>query len=204
MRFLLKIFKEIKGKYIVKSLIRKNAYLSSGTIFYKSSIDNYSYTGYDCEIIETTIGKYCSISNGVIIGGPSHPLHFVSTSPIFLSGRNCFRNHFGEIDYAPYKKTIIENDVWIGERVIIKAGVKLGNGSVIGAGSVVTHDVPPYEIWAGNPARYIKKRFDDCTIEELLRIEWWNLDDNQVKSLSKYMNDPKRFLEMANEHFSIN
>lgn len=60
----------------------------------------------------------------------------------------------------------------------------IGDGAVIGAGSIVTKDVGPYEIWAGNPARFIRKRFDDDTIEKLLKSQWWNWDDEKIKEYS--------------------
>ena len=184
MKILLKLVQELKGKYIVKSKADRKSHISGGTVFFHSQIDKYSYTGYDCEIIYTEIGKYCSISNRVIIGGASHPVDNVSTSPIFLNGTNCFKKHLAKIDYNPYKKTVIGNDVWIGECAIIKAGVVIGNGCVIGAGSVVTHDVPPYEIWAGNPAKKIRDRFSEDIKKQLEDTKWWDLDDGKLKKIA--------------------
>ena len=71
--------------------------------------------------------------------------------------------------------------------------VTIGDGAVIGGGSVVTKDVGPYEIWAGNPARFIRKRFDDETIEKLLKIKWWDWSDEQLKKAGKYFSDVKDF-----------
>ena len=76
-------------------------------------------------------------------------------------------------------------------------GVHIADGVVIGAGSVVLKDVGPYEIWAGNPARFIRKRFDEDTIERLLKVQWWKLDDEQLKMYGKFMPNVKEFLEMV-------
>lgn len=76
---------------------------------------------------------------------------------------------------------IIQNDVWIGAKSTIMSGVKISNGSVVGAGSVVTKDVPPYAIVAGNPAKVVKYRFTEEQIEKLLSIAWWNWDEQKIK-----------------------
>lgn len=74
-------------------------------------------------------------------------------------------------------------------------GVTIGNGAVIGAGSVVTKDVGPYEIWAGNPARYIRKRFDDETIRRLEEVKWWDFDDDMLREIGRLVPYPELFLE---------
>lgn len=76
---------------------------------------------------------------------------------------------------------VIGNDVWIGVNACVLSGVRIGDGAVVGACSVVTRDVPPYAIVAGNPARLVRKRFDDETIEELLKIKWWDWDIERIK-----------------------
>ena len=78
--------------------------------------------------------------------------------------------------------------------VYVKAGVTIHNGAVIGTGSVVTHDVPPYEIWAGNPARFIRKRFDDEIIKGLLDSEWWNYSDEDLETFAVDFDNPAKFL----------
>ncbi len=85
-------------------------------------------------------------------------------------------------DYSLKLRTVVDSDVWIGEMALIKAGVHIGVGAVIGMGSVVTRDVEPYSVVAGNPARIIRKRFDDETIKALLdSLEWWTLPDSKLK-----------------------
>jgi acetyltransferase-like isoleucine patch superfamily enzyme len=82
---------------------------------------------------------------------------------------------------------IIENDVWIGAKSTIMSGVRISNGAVIGSGSVVTKDIPPYAIVAGNPAKIVKMRFSDRQIEELLNISWWDWEEDKIKNSSMMM-----------------
>ena len=137
-----------------------------------------------------TIGNYCSISAGCNFGAASHPLSWVSTSPVFHKGRNVLRKNFSLHHYECYDATIIGSDVWIGMNVFIKAGVKIGNGAVIGACSVVTKDVDPYAIVAGNPAVVIRYRFDESIIKALNKIEWWKLNDEDIVNLSSVFQRP--------------
>ena len=104
------------------------------------------------------------------------------------------KTNFSNVGFEEYEKTEIGNDVWIGSNCLIKAGVKIGNGAVIGMGSVVTHDVPPYEIWAGNPARLIRKRFDEDTINRLQNICWWDWDDERLRKYGDLFEDPVKLI----------
>jgi lipopolysaccharide transport system ATP-binding protein len=124
---------------------------------------------------KVVIGKFCSIAEDVkIVAGGEHNLNHVTTFPLKdrLKGSKLPIHHKGAI--------IIENDVWIGTGAIILAGVKIGNGAVVGAGSVVTHDVPDYAIVAGVPARVVKFRFTTDQIKKLLEIAWWNWDIEKI------------------------
>lgn len=179
-----KLLKKMRGKSVLNSTIHKTSKIESGSQVVNSVMDKYSFCGYDCEIVNCEIGRFCSIANNVIIGGAMHPIEWVSTSPVFYAGRDSVRKKFQQFNRPSDKKTFIQNDVWIGNNSLIKQGVTIGHGAIIGMGSVVTKDVPPYEIWAGNPAKLIRKRFDDNVIEKLLKSEWWNLDDTQLKKVS--------------------
>ncbi len=160
----------------------------------------YSYIGKDGKIINSEIGKFCSIGDRVTIGGAKHPLNWTSTSPVFHSGRNILKKNFSEERFYPYNQTIIGNDVFIGDNVIIKGGVTVSNGAVIGMGSVLTKDVGDYEIWAGNPARMIKKRFDEYTISLLLLSEWYDLPDRELKKYASLIKTPKVFAKEIIRH----
>lgn len=157
-------------------------------------MERHSYCGYDCSILNCDVGAFCSISNFVSIGGVAHPLHFVSTSPVFLSHKDSVKTKFARHEYLPVLRTSIGHDVWIGERALIKAGVRIGHGAVIGMGSVVTKDVEPYAIVAGNPARFLRFRFDEIVVQGLLDLQWWNLPEAELEKLGSLFNDPLKLL----------
>lgn len=163
------------------------------------NLDRYSYVGDNCVIVNTTIGSFCSIANNCIIGGASHPMQWVSTSPVFYSGRNILKKNFSNIDFIDEHQTSIGHDVWIGNNVLIKAGVTIGNGAVIGMGSVVTKNVPSYEVWAGNPAKKIKQRFDDNLKKKIEETNWYNLSDYKLAKLADYIRNPEAFLDKYNK-----
>jgi acetyltransferase-like isoleucine patch superfamily enzyme len=125
------------------------------------------------------IGKYCSISTHVIIFlGSEHRTDWVSTYPFpyLWEEARSIKGH-------PYSKgdVVIGNDVYIGYNVTILSGVTIGDGAVVGACSVLTADVPPYAIVAGNPARLIRYRFEEETMKKLLKIRWWDWPEEKVK-----------------------
>ncbi len=129
-----------------------------------------------------------------MIGGGAHPLHFVSTSPVFCRGRNPLGIHFAEHAFEPFSETVIGNDVWLGEGCRIRAGVTVQDGAVAGMGAVVTRDVEPYSIVAGNLAREIRKRFPEDIVRRLLAVRWWDWDQERIRELAPYFNDPGQLL----------
>ena len=157
-------------------------------------LGKYSYIGNDCFMVNVDIGAFCSIADRVCIGGASHPIERVSSSPVFHEGNNILGKNFQLFEYKHTPKTTIENDVWIGIGAIIKAGVTIHNGAVIGSGSVVTHDVPAFEIWGGNPAKRIRDRFDKDTAVKIETTQWWTKSDDEIKELSKQFEDIELFV----------
>lgn len=122
------------------------------------------------------IGKYCSFASGVTIyTSTDHNMNNISVYPFFLINK--------KQKYQIYSKggVIIENDVWIGDGVVILDGVTVENGAIIGSRSVVTKDVKSYEVVAGNPAKHIKFRFEREIIDKLLQLSWWNWTNEKVK-----------------------
>ncbi|WP_308400742.1 CatB-related O-acetyltransferase [Campylobacter insulaenigrae] len=134
----------------------------------------------------TEVGRYCSIADGVSMFNFQHPLDRISTASFTYETNHSFINDaslkqinkiFPVKPHNPsssIQKLNIQNDVWIGKDVLLKQGITLETGCVIGQRSVVTKDVPAYAIVAGVPAKIIRYRFDDKTIERLLKIKWWN------------------------------
>lgn len=148
-----------------------------------SSIGHYSYIGVNSRINNSEIGAFCSIASEVYIGLEEHTISYISTSPIFTERCNGTGHSWIKNDVvSPSKHTIIGNDVWIGFRALVKAGVTIGNGAIIGAGAIVTHNIPPYAIVAGIPARIIKYRFSNPVINKLNSTAWWNVDDTVLKN----------------------
>ena len=129
------------------------------------------------------IGKFCQIASGTkfIMGPANHRLCSVTTYPFHVMGGAWTENTPPHMAQLPRKgDTIIGNDVWIGRESVIMPGVKVGDGAIIAAYSVVTKDIPAYTVCGGNPARLIKKRFDDELIDLLLRFRWWDLPPERL------------------------
>lgn len=181
------------------SEVDSTAAICSGARFYRSTLGKYSYVGRGTFITNARIGNFCSIAGECNIGGTGHPLNWVSTSSVFHKWDNILKKNFSRHEYDIFQQTMIGNDVWIATNAMIKAGITIADGAVIGMGAVVTKDVGPYEIWAGNPARCIRKRFDDETVEALVSSEWWNLPDERIEKLAQYMTDPQEFLKRIGE-----
>ena len=173
--------------------VDKRAAICSGVKFYRSKIGKYSYIGNKSFISDTDIGNFTSISTDCYIGGTTHPIDWVSTSPVFHKWENIMKKNFARHEFQIFNRTKIGNDVWIGNRVIIKAGITIQDGAIIGMGSVVTKDVGPYEIWAGNPAKMIRKRFDDDKIEKMINIKWWNWNDKKIEENAEIFNNVDEF-----------
>lgn len=156
--------------------------------FYDIDIGYGSYGGcFDINRIPrgTKFGNYCSVAEGVTIFRANHPLNKFTTHPIF------YNPIFGYVnsDKLERPKISIGHDVWLGyNSVILPTVEKIGNGSVVGAGSVVTKDVEPYSIVAGNPARHIRFRFNQKTILELEKSKWFNFEKKELIKKENYIN----------------
>ncbi|MCC4214250.1 CatB-related O-acetyltransferase [Leeuwenhoekiella parthenopeia] len=145
-----------------------------------SKIGIYSYTGEDCKLINVKIGNFSSIGPKVEVIYGTHPIDFVSTSPVFYSTRKqtgssfVNQNKFEEFKLRDKWSCIIGNDVWVGFGVKIVEGIKIGDGAIILAGAYVTKDVMPYSIVGGVPAKHIKSRFSETDITFLSNLKWWD------------------------------
>jgi chloramphenicol O-acetyltransferase type B len=143
------------------------------------------------------IGAYTSIATDVeILLGGEHRIDWVTTYPFNVF----FEQGKGIIGHPKTKgDVVIGNDVWIGTGTVILSGVHIGDGAVIGAKSLVSKDVPPYSVFAGNPARLVKMRFDSSIIEQLMAIKWWSWSDEKIKTAIPFLlsDDIQSFIDFA-------
>jgi acetyltransferase-like isoleucine patch superfamily enzyme len=194
-----KVLKKLRGRSILKSDIHKTSKVEAGSQVVNSIFDKHSFCGYDCDISNTQIGSFCSIANNVKIGGGIHPIDWASTSPAFYYGKDSIKAKFSSHERANVKNTYIGHDVWIGQDVLVSQGIKIGTGAVVGMGSIVTKDVEPYTVVAGNPAKLIKKRFDDEVTKKLIDSNWWLLPEDTLKKISIDIKNPIVFLERVKQ-----
>lgn len=185
---------------VVKSDIKPNCSVGNDTSIIRCKLDNnvvinrrsyindsyigmYTYAGINTTINWTKIGKFCSIARNVDIGGFDHDYHKITTMPEFrFNQTNNGGGKLQKIDDHSSDYCCIGNDVWIAAGAQILYKVKIGDGAVIGGGAVVTHDVPPYAIVAGVPARIIGYRCAETLIDELLKIKWWDWPLDIIKN----------------------
>ena len=171
---------------VVQELLDLKNDLAGKTRKYGSdvSIGDYTYVNFKVNSYNSdvksrlVIGKFCSIAVGVVFTlGGEHRSDFATTYPF-----NRLLKSFNYITGTPTSKgdIIVGNDVWIGENAHIMSGVTIGDGAIVGSEALVTKDVPPYAIVGGNPAKVIKYRFDQYTINELLKIKWWDFDEEEL------------------------
>lgn len=179
-----------------KSMISKNVKIYRFTKIKNSTVGEYTYICPSCSFNNTKIGKFCSIASGVKSGMGKHPINYVSSSPSFYSIKNALGLTFvSRNSFIEHEEITIGNDVWIGSDVIILDGVNVGDGAIIAAKALVNKSVPPYAIVGGIPARVIKFRFEEKQISELLKIAWWNLSDEVLKSKEDSFNNVDAFIE---------
>ncbi|MFO1228346.1 CatB-related O-acetyltransferase [Roseateles sp.] len=189
-----KLVKVARGTALRNTRVHPSSRVHSGSTLVDCTVDRHSFVGYDCQLLNVELGPFCSLASHLCIGGVAHPAHFVSTSPVFLAHKDSVTTKFARHDYLPQLRTHIGADVWIGDGAFVKAGVRIGHGAIIGMGAVVTHDVPPYAVVAGNPARLIRHRFEPQIVEGLLRSEWWTWPDARLREFGPVMTDPVAFL----------
>ena len=176
--------------YVKPTIKNKNIIVGDFTYFADTNFQKHVTHHYEFIKDKLIIGKFCQIGKGVefIMNGANHQMNAVSTFPFYmLEGWN---QKVPSLSKMPLKgDTVIGNDVWIGQKVTILPGVKIGDGAIIGANSVVGSDVKPYTIVVGNPAKFIKKRFDNQLINLLLKLKWWDKPVEEINKLIPVLTD---------------
>jgi phosphonate metabolism protein (transferase hexapeptide repeat family) len=148
------------------------------------AMGDYSYVVNDSDIAYATIGKFCSIAAMTRINPGNHPMQRASQSHFTYRASAYFEGEEDEDEFFAWRRAqpvVIAHDVWIGHGAIVLPGRSIGIGAVVAAGAVVTKDVAPYAIVAGNPARLIRRRFPADVADRLLRLAWWNWDHEQLR-----------------------
>ena len=169
----------------LKNIIKNPNIIVGDYTYYDDPVDVHNFEKnvlYHFDFIgdQLIIGKFCQIATNVkfIMNGGNHHLSGFSSFPFII-----FQSYWPEVPFIPNRKkdTVIGNDVWIGYDATIMPGVTIGDGAIIGTRAVVTKDVAPYEIVGGNPAQFIRKRFDDETIDFLLQLQWWDWPIQKIR-----------------------
>jgi len=148
-------------------------------------LGDYSYVVNDSDIAYASIGKFCSIAALTRINPGNHPMHRASQSHFTYRASTYFADAHDEPDFFAWRRAqgvSIGNDVWIGHGAIVLPGRHIGDGAVIAAGAVVTKDVPPYMIVAGNPARVIRPRFSESIAARLQALAWWDWPHERLRA----------------------
>lgn len=189
----------------LKNIIKNPNIIVGDYTYYDDPIDSegfernvlYHYAFMNDKLI---IGKFCAIARDVkfIMNGANHKIEAFTTYPFSIFG-NGWEKVTPVIEDLPYKgDTVIENDIWIGYDSLIMPGVKIANGAIVAARSVVVSDIEPYTIVGGNPAKPIRRRFGQELIDLLLNAEWWNWSAEKItENLEMLTSNDEDKLRMA-------
>ncbi len=173
-----------KEIYIKPTISNPNITVGDFTYIADCEFESHVTNFYPWSRDKLIIGKFCQIAAGVqfMMNDANHQMNAVSTFPFYtLEGWNM---EAPKAENMPFKgDTVIENDVWIGQNAVILPGVHIGNGAIIGANSVVGSNVEPYTVVAGNPAKFIRKRFDDELINLMERFKWWEKSTEEINDM---------------------
>jgi phosphonate metabolism protein (transferase hexapeptide repeat family) len=154
------------------------------TILQEVAMGDYSYVVNDAQITYTTVGKFCSIAAMTRINPGNHPIHRASQAHFTYRASAYFPEESDDAEFFEWRRAHhvhIGHDVWIGHGAIVLPGRNIGTGAVVAASAIVTKDVPPYTIVAGNPARIVRRRFSEDIANRLAELAWWDWDHETLR-----------------------
>jgi len=188
-----------EGARVVRSRIGSWTEIGRNTLIEDSTIGDYTYDDGDVTIACSQVGRYCSIANRVRINPGNHPRDRVTQHHLTYRRVQFGLDTTDDETFFAWRRAhpcLIGHDVWIGHAAVILPGVTIGTGAVVGAGAVVTHDVEPYLVVAGVPARPIRYRFRKDVIERILETRWWEWTRPQLEERWRDLCSLERFLEV--------
>ncbi|MGR3434489.1 MAG: chloramphenicol acetyltransferase [Shimia sp.] len=159
--------------------------IGAGSVLAQVEMGDYSYCARMCDFANVTIGKFANIASFVRIGATDHPLGTASLHHFLYRSNDYWNDAEADADWFARRRTrraFVGHDTWIGHGAMVKPEVRVGHGAVIGAGAVVTKDVAPYTIVAGNPARVIRARQPEAVAERLIALAWWDWDHARLRA----------------------
>jgi len=167
---------------LFKSDVKDHVAISRRNLIHNSTISEFTYTGMNAVIKHASIGRFNSISWNVSIGGKNHEMNNVTTHSRWWFNKLYSDTSIKATEYEESATCEIGSDVWIASNAIILRDVTVGNGAVIGAGALVNKDIEPYTVVAGVPAKPIRNRFDEKTIDTLMEVAWWDWPIEVIKN----------------------
>ena len=176
--------------YVKPTITRPNIIVGDFTYYSGENFESCVTHHYEFYGDKLIIGKFCQIASGVefIMNGANHKMNAVSTFPFYILEK--WGQETPPLSDMPMKgDTVVGNDVWIGQNATILPGVWIGDGAIVGLNSVVASDIEPYTIVAGNPAKLIRKRFDDDLIALMLAFKWWDKEVEEIRELIPLLTD---------------
>lgn len=176
--------------YVKPTIKNPNITVGDFTYFGEEDFESHVTHHYDFNGDKLIIGKFCQIAAGVnfVMNGANHQMNAASTYPFYIF--EGWDQKVPPLSELPLKgDTVIGNDVWIGQNATILPGVHIGDGAIIGMDSVVAKDIAPYSVAVGNPAKEIRKRFDDELIQLMLKLKWWDMEIDEINKLIPVLTD---------------